>query len=191
VSSPLAAPSQFGAASQPVAYRANDPATELWAMPPANAAASAAISVFAAFGGTARHPALSRCEPAACQATRARPQRPSPSTMQATPSLSVTATDSSGTLTLTGVNKGTLSNPVPISLGHYGARDGEAKRPGLTCTSRRCPALLAILSGLAPALAAPQAAPARAAMNASAAVSNVPFRSAKGRTIRRVGVRVA
>jgi hypothetical protein len=53
-------------------------------------------------------------------------------TMQATPSLAVAG--SSGTLTLTAVNKGTLGNAIPISMAYYGACGGEAMPPGLTYT---------------------------------------------------------
>jgi phage tail sheath gpL-like len=130
-----AAASQFGAASQlaveVTAYRANDPAIKLWTMPYSDAAASVAASGSAAFAGTATAPSHSAST--AClsprrsrQAIRARRQRLRSATMQATPNLPVTPTGSSGTLTLTAANKGTLSNSVPISMAYYGAHRGEA-----------------------------------------------------------------
>ncbi len=146
VSSPAAAASQFGAASQlaaeVAAYRANDPATELWTMPYADAAASVAASGSVAFAGTATAPGViplrvggvSVATTIAAGDTAAAAAAKVLATMQATPSLPVAPTGSSGMLTLTAANKGTLGNSIPISMAYYGARGGEVMPPGLTYT---------------------------------------------------------
>ena len=146
VASPADAASEFGAASQlaaeVAAYRANDPATELWTMPYADAAASVAASGSVTFAGTATAPgviplrvggvlvaaAVAAGDTATAAAAKAL------AAMQGTPSLPVNPTGSTATLTLTARNKGTLGNSIPISLAYYGARGGEAMPPGLTCT---------------------------------------------------------
>jgi phage tail sheath gpL-like len=146
-----AAVSQFGAASQiaaeVAAYRANDPATELWTMPYADAAASVAASGSVAFAGTATAPGViplrvggvSVATAIAAGDTATAAAAKVLATMQATPSLPVTPTGASGTLTLTAANKGTLGNSIPISMAYYSARGAEAMPPGLTYTITAMP----------------------------------------------------
>ncbi len=168
IASPAAAASEFGAASQlaaeVAAFRANDPATEVWTMPYADAAAGVAATGAVAFGGQATAPgviplrvggvsiatAVAAGDNAIAAAAKVL------ATIQATPSLPVTATGNTGTLALTAANKGSLGNTIPISLAYYGPRGGEVMPSGLTCniTAMSGGAGDPDLTGLAAAIAA-------------------------------------
>jgi phage tail sheath gpL-like len=105
-------------------------------MPYADAAASVAASGSVAFAGTATAPGVIplRVGGVSVATAIAAGRHGNGGSGQATPSLPVTPTGASGTLTLTAANKGTLGNSIPISMAYYGARGGEAMPPGLTYT---------------------------------------------------------
>lgn len=138
------AQSAFGIGSQLAnmiaAYRANDPVGELWALPLADAGASAAAVGTVAISGTASangtlflyvagvlvSVGVTKSQAAAAVATAAA------AAINALPSLPVSATADTGTVTITARNKGTLGNGIPLVLNYGGSQANEATPAGLT-----------------------------------------------------------
>lgn len=121
-------------------YRANDTVGEIWALPLADAASSTAATGTIALtgtatangtlslliGGTAVQVGVASGQAAATIATAI------VAAVNANVTLPTTASASSGTVTLTSDNKGTLGNDIPIVLNYYGAQGGQSTPAGIT-----------------------------------------------------------
>jgi phage tail sheath gpL-like len=155
VQSVSAAQQAYGAGSQLAnkiaAYRANDPVGEIWALALLDASGATAATGTLVFTGPATGNGTLflyiGAGPTASGTINSLVQIGVTSGMTATQvaaaavtainaqyGLPVTATSSTGTLTLTANNKGTLGNDIPITLNYLGARGGQALPAGLTCT---------------------------------------------------------
>lgn len=144
VPSVAAAQSSYGAGSQLTlmiaAYLLNDPAAQLWVLPLADAAGSTAATGTIAISGTATANGtlalriagtlvpvgVASAQVASAIATAVA------TAINAVTSLPVTASASSGNVTLTAANKGTLGNDIPVVLNYLGAQGGESTPAGLT-----------------------------------------------------------
>jgi phage tail sheath gpL-like len=123
-------------------YRKNDTFTELWCLPVADAAASSAATGTVVFTGTATasgtvslyiagrriQTGVSNGTAAAAVATAVA------AAINADVSSPVTAAASTGTVTLTARNKGTLGNGIDVRMNFLGGAGGEALPLGISAT---------------------------------------------------------
>ncbi|MBW4089898.1 MAG: phage tail protein [Proteobacteria bacterium] len=144
VASTAQAQSVFGPRSQLAAriarYKLNDPVSEVWALPLADAASSAAATATVAVTGTATangtvplyvgdtlvQVGVATGDSATVVATNIA------AACTASTFLPATAAAATGTVTLTAANKGTLGNALPIMLNYLGAEGGQTVPAGLT-----------------------------------------------------------
>ena len=130
-------------------YRATDPVGEIWALAlPDNGSGTAASGSIAITGPATANGTLSLYIGAGPNASGINQQLVSlgvtsgqtatqiatalAALINSTFGLPVTATSTSGTVTLTATNKGTLGNDIPIVLNYLGARGGQSTPAGLT-----------------------------------------------------------
>ena len=143
---------QYGPGSQLAAeiaaYRANDPVTELWALPYADASGSAAASGSFAITGPATAAGTLPLYVAGQQVPVGVSSGDNATTIGANVAaainawtgnvggailtLPVAATASAGTVTVTAKNKGTNGNYIPLTVGYYGAQGGESVPAGVS-----------------------------------------------------------
>lgn len=144
VPSPAWAQGAFGVNSDlaraVAAYRANDPVGELWALPLADVGggtkatgtivltgtATANGTLFLYIDGIFVQVPVTAGQNATAVGASAR------AAINAIPTMPVVAAATTGTVTLTAVNKGTLGNDLPIVLNYLGAAGGQATPAGLT-----------------------------------------------------------
>lgn len=122
------------------AYRRNDPVRELWALPlhdvsgGTQATGSIAVSGTATAGGTLALMIAGTDVTVAVAAgdTATAVGDAIEAAIGAIPTLPVTASNTTGTVTITAVNKGTVGTDTPIFLNYRGPRGGERTPAGLT-----------------------------------------------------------
>ncbi len=147
------AASTFGARSQlaarVAAYMANDPVGEVWALPLADAASSAAASCTVTITGTASAagtlwlyvgagptPVSNVAAPITVGVTAGDTATVIATNVAAALTAAtyapVTAAAAAGVVTLTAANKGTLGNAIPVVLNYLGAEGGQSVPAGVT-----------------------------------------------------------